>query len=279
MAIDLHLHSTISDGESTPTEIVERAVAARLTAMALTDHDTFEGIAEARSAAAGKIAFVPGVEMSVSWDDDRSFHMLAYWVDGESDLDEALDPVRHGRAIRNRAIVADLQGLGYPVTEDALARISPVGVAGRPHIAAALMELGVVADTKEAFERFLGRGCPAYRERPRLSVERTVDLVTRAGGVTVVAHPTTVADNAADYDRMFGEFATAGIVGVECWYGAYDPDVRNNLAALAGRYGLVATGGSDYHGPMRKPGLEVGIGYGDLAVPDQVVEHLAARRP
>lgn len=278
MAVDLHLHSTISDGESTPEEIVDMAVAAGLSTMALTDHDTFQGIAAASAAAAGRISFIPGVEMSVTWQ-DRSIHMLAYWVEGDSDLDAALEPVRNGRTIRNRAILAALRDLGHPVTEQQLQEISPVGVAGRPHIAELLIRHEVVVGTAEAFDRFLGRGAPAYRERPRLSVSETVDLVTRAGGVTVVAHPVSTADSAADFDAAFAGFAAAGITGVECWYGAYPADLRHDLAVLADRHGLVATGGSDYHGPLRKPDLLVGTGRGDLVVPDEVVGNLAARRP
>lgn len=278
MAVDLHLHSTISDGQHTPEQLVDLAVAAGLGTMALTDHDTFEGIARARAAAAGRIDLIPGCEMSIEWP-DGTFHLLGYWVDAGTDLDEALRPIRHGRETRNRAILAALADLGVPVDEDRVSEISGEGVIGRPHIAQALMEAGHVETPDEAFSRFLSRGALAYRQRPRIPLDTTVDLVHRAGGVAVVAHPATVASSAAEYREAFARFADAGIDGVECWYSTYSSELRQDLAILAERHGLVATGGSDHHGEIRKPGIDVGVGKGDLVVPDEVVERLAARRP
>lgn len=277
MSVDLHLHSTYSDGTLEPAELVDRAVAAGLTTMALTDHDGFEGIAQARAHAAGRIGFIPGVELSIDWD-GPGLHMLAWWVEPGSLLDMGLVDVRESRERRNAEIIAALNEMGYPLNAERVAAISEKGVVGRPHIAVALVELGVVTSVGEAFDRFLSSGKPAYRSRLRLTAERAVALVRESGGVTAVAHPHTVADNADGFADAFRRFAELGIDGVECWYPEYPLAQRAAMAQMAVRYGLVATGGSDCHG-ANKPGIEVGIGRGDLRVPDDVVEQLAARRP
>lgn len=277
MSVDLHLHSRYSDGTVEPAGLVEMAIAVGLTAVALTDHDTFEGIEEARTAAAGRIRFVPGVELSVDWS-GPGLHLLAWWVEPGSPLDVELEEVRQSRAERNLAMIAALNELGHPVTLDQVMRISEKGVVGRPHLAQALLELGVVETEGQAFAEYLGSGRPAYRSRKRLALERAVELVRISGGVTTVAHPHTVADNADEFAAAFDTFAALGVTGVECWYSEYPPGQRHALAEMAASRGMVATGGSDYHG-THKPGLEVGIGRGDLAVPDEVVEALESRRP
>ena len=277
MSVDLHLHSTYSDGTQEPNELVDRALAAGLTTMALTDHDGFEGIAEAAGAAAGQIGFIPGVELSIDWD-GPGLHMLAWWVDSGSPLDRELVAVRESRQRRNVEIIAALNEMGHPVTVEQVERISEKGVIGRPHIARALIEHGVVSSVSEAFEQLLGSGKPAYRGRQRLTIARAVALVRESGGVTAVAHPHTVANDAGGFAGAFRRFAELGVDGVECWYPEYPPEQRTDMAAMARRYGLVPTGGSDCHG-INKPGIEVGVGKGDLAVPDEVVEELGAKRP
>ena len=276
MSVDLHLHSTYSDGTFEPAEVVEHAVAAGLTTMALTDHDGFEGISEAERAAAGRIGFIPGVELSIDWD-GPGLHLLAWWVDAGSPLDVGLEEIRASRELRNIEIIAALNEMGHPVTVDQVQRISTKGVIGRPHIARALMDNGVVFSIAEAFDRFLSSGQPAYRGRLRLTIEHAVELVRRSGGVTAVAHPHTVADEAVGFAAAFRRFAELGIDGVQCWYPEYPPAQRADMAAMATRFGLIATGGSDCHG-ANKPGIEVGTGRGDLVVPDEVVEGLKARR-
>ena len=276
MTVDLHLHSTYSDGTFEPRELVDRAVAAGLRTVGLTDHDGFEGIAEARAVAAGRIGFIPGVELSIDWD-GPGLHMLAWWVDEGSRLDEELVAIRESRHQRNFEIIAALNQMGYPVTVEQVERISEKGVIGRPHIARALMEHGAVATVAEAFDQLIGSGKPAYRERTRLTIERAVSLVRESGGVTAIAHPHTAADDALGFEAAFRRFAELGVDGVECWYPEYPPAQRTAMAAMATRHGLVPTGGSDCHG-ANKPGIEVGVGRGDLAVPDEVVEMLEAAR-
>ncbi len=278
MSVDLHLHSRYSDGSVEPGDLVTMAVAAGLSAMALTDHDTFEGVAEARVAAADRIRFIPGVEISIDWAGSAGLHLLVWWVEPGSPLDVGLEEIRESRSGRNLEMIAALNELGHPVTVDRVMEISGKGVVGRPHIAQALMELGVVTTEAEAFSRFLATGQPAYRGRKRMSLERTMDLVRASGGVAAVAHPHIVADNADGFASAFALFATWGVSGVECWYPEYPPEQRQAMAAMAARHGLVATGGSDFHG-SHKPGVEVGTGRGDLVVPDEVVDQLEARRP
>lgn len=276
MSVDLHLHSTYSDGTVEPADLVSMAVEAGLSTLALTDHDGLEGVAEARAAAAGHIRFIPGVELSVDWP-GPGLHLLAWWIEPGSPLDEELEDVRTSRAERNLAMIAALNELGHPVTLEQVMRISAKGVVGRPHLAQALLELGVVETEGQAFADYLGTGRPAYRDRKRLSLERAVELVRLSGGVTAVAHPHTVANSAEEFRAAFDRFAESGVDGVECWYSEYAPEQRLALAGMARQRGLVATGGSDFHG-THKPGLRVGVGRGDLEVADQVVEELEARR-
>jgi predicted metal-dependent phosphoesterase TrpH len=277
LSVDLHLHSRYSDGTAEPAELVEMAIAVGLTAIALTDHDNFDGITDARTAAAGRIDLVPGVELSIEWG-VGGLHLLGWWVEPGSPLDLGLVDIRTGREERNIEMIAALNALGYPVTYDRVLQISEKGVAGRPHIAQALVEVGAVATEAEAFDRLLTSGAPAYRDRKRMTMELAVSLIRESGGVAAVAHPHTVASSADGFSAAFARFADLGVTGVECWYPEYPPEQREAMAKMATRYGLVPTGGSDYHG-THKPDLAVGTGRGDLAVPDRVLEQLAARRP
>jgi predicted metal-dependent phosphoesterase TrpH len=149
---------------------------------------------------------------------------------------------------------------------------------GRPHIAAVLVTRRLVASVPEAFDRYLARGRPAYRDRPRLGAAEAARLTRASGGVAVVAHPHTVADDRHDFGEAFRRFAGLGIAGVECHYVEYPPEHRIRLADLAATHGLIATGGSDFHGRY-KPGIAVGVGRGDLVVPDRVLDDLSAARP
>jgi len=276
--VDLHTHSTYSDGTVSPASVIEQGVAAGLSAIALTDHDGFEGLGEAAEAAAGKIDFVPGVELSVDWE-GRPMHLLAYFVeDGPGPLQDALVSIRESRASRNVAIVDALRDMGIPITVEEVLEESGHGVIGRPHIAAVLCRHGAAMDIRDAFDRYLGAGRPAYRPRKRLLARDAVALARESGGVTSVAHPHTVAESAERYREAFEAVTALGVEGIECHYVDYPVELRHRLAAWAEELGRVPTGGSDYHGAY-KPGIEVGVGRGDLAVPDEVVERLAARRP
>ena len=277
MVVDLHTHSRVSDGSDTPTELVERAVVIGLEAIALTDHDTLEGVPEAVAAATDRVEVVPGVELSVDWR-GRAMHLLVYWVQPSSGpLQDRLEALRRSRERRNHEIVAALQQQGIDISMDEVAARSGGGVTGRPHIAAVLVDRGHVATISEAFDRFLASGRPAYRPRARLEAAKAVELAHASGGVAAVAHPHTVADNADDFAGLFRDLVTLGVDGIECHYSEYRPQQRQALAEMTERLGLVATGGSDHHGSY-KPDIQLGIGRGDLEVPIEALEGLRARR-
>jgi predicted metal-dependent phosphoesterase TrpH len=279
VAVDLHTHSTESDGGESPAAVVAMAAAAGLHAVALTDHDTLSGIAEARaSAERAGIPFVPGTELSVAWE-GRPMHLLCYWIEpGPGPLQDRLAALRDGRDLRNAQIVAALEDLGLGITLEEVATEAGTGSAGRPHIAAVLLRHGVVGSIAEAFDRYLAAGRPAYRSRPRLEAAEAIALTRASGGVSVVAHPHTVADDRAGFEAAFESFAALGVDGVECHYVEYRPEQRSRLAEIADGLGLIATGGSDFHGRY-KPGIAVASGRGDLVVPDSAYAALIAARP
>jgi len=281
--IDLHTHSTVSDGSDPPARIPELAEAAGCRAVALTDHDRLDGVgaAGARAAELG-IAFVPGVEVSCQVPFPGSMHLLVYWVEpGEGPLQDALVRLQDERAARNRRMVDRLAALGLPVTwEDLVAEVGDRGTGGigRPHVAQVLVRTGVVGSQQEAFDRYLAKGRPAYVNRGRLSPGTAITLACASRAVPVLAHPLSTGLDPADLEANVAEWAALGLGGVESIYGRYTPAERAGLTDLAHRTGLVATGGSDHHGSY-KPDLRVGVGRGDLDVPDRVLDDLAARRP
>lgn len=274
MAVDLHLHSTSSDGSDPPASLIEQAAARRLTAVALTDHDTQSGVEAARQAAdrAG-IELVPGTELSLEY--DGGMHLVVLWLQpGHGPLQDRLSWLREGRRVRNARILETLAGFGIEITTDELEAQAGEGTAGRPHIGAVMVRKGYVTSVAEAFDFWLGRGRPGYVSRPRLQPEEAVALARESGAVPVLAHPHTLGvHRAEEMAKLLSGLTEAGLVGIEAWYSAYHRHEREGYAALARRFGLVASGGSDYHGTY-KPGLLPGVGYGDLHVPDTVLEDL-----
>ena len=274
--IDLHTHSTVSDGTDPPSVIPALAAAAGCSAVALTDHDRLDGVPEAAAAAAAAgVRLVPGCEISSPH--TGTLHLLVYFVEpGDGPLQVELVRLQRVRDDRNRLMAERLAGLGLPVTyEEIEAESGGIGT-GRPHAAAVLVRKGLAASINDAFDRYLAKGRPGYVEKERLEAGAAVRLARASGGVVVVAHPLSLGVDAAELDRQVGELAGLGVAGIEAVYGRYSPEERAALAALAGRHGLVATGGSDYHGAY-KPDLAVGVGTGDLHVPDDVVDRLAER--
>ena len=280
--IDLHSHSTISDGTDAPTEVVRLAADAGLSALALTDHDTLDHVAEARACADARgLRLVPGCEISCELGARApgSMHLLVFFVDdGPGELQDRLAMLQVARNERNVQIVKALNAHGVPITVEAVYAKAGPGSVGRPHIARVLMETGHVGSIQEAFDVWLGKGRPAYFERDRLGPEEAIGLTHASGGVCSVAHPGSLglADDALD--EFVGGLAGAALDGLECEYGAYLPEERAPFHELARRHGLAPTGGSDYHGE-NKPGLSVGVGRGDLRVPDEYLSELESRRP
>ena len=251
MRIDLHTHSNVSDGTDTPAELVVAARDAGLDVVALTDHDTFDGLD--RAVAAGRehgVEVVRGLELSCSRQ-GQSVHLLAYGADPEAaTLAEEMVRVREGRTNRLRPVLDLLAALGVPVTEEAvMAQVGTSPSVGRPHIADALVEAGWVADRTEAFDRFLADGGPAHVGRYAIEVEHGIDLVHAAGGVAVIAHPW----GRGRAQLLPADYLTAlveqhGLDGIEVDHQDHDAEARAGLRALADRLGVLGTGSSDYHG-------------------------------
>jgi 3',5'-nucleoside bisphosphate phosphatase len=273
--VDLHAHTSASDGGDDPRALVEAAAAAGVRVLAVTDHDTVAAVAEAR--AAGRrlgVEVLAGCEVTAQVG-DRVVHVLLY---GEGllapDLGEAVEVARRGRHARNLAIgerLRELTGVGY---EEAAA-VAGDSALSRAHFARALVARRAVADVAEAFDRYLSSGRPAYVAAPSVSVTDAVALAGKAGGVAVLAHPGRLGD--AERDRVLAEALEAGVDGVEVWHSQHDPELRRSLAGLVERRGLLATGGSDYHG-RHKPDVRVGSGVdGNVAVPGELLDALRDR--
>ena len=245
--LDLHLHSTRSDGRHTPAWVIQQAAANGAELVALSDHDTLAGVAEAREAGQPLgVAVVPAVEISVIDEALGELHVLGYLpAQGDLvDLEAQLSVYRDERIGRARRTIDALRALGAPVDEDSVVRHANGGVVGRPHIARALVDAGHVATVQEAFDRYLHNGGPAFVQRSVLSVQESVDLIHAAGGIASLAHPTRYAET----DASIESFAAAGGDGIEVYYRYDPPDVVAHGERLASRLGLATTGGSDFHG-------------------------------
>ena len=252
MRIDLHTHSTASDGTDTPAELVRNAAAAGLDVVALTDHDTSRGYAEAIDALPSGLTLVTGAEMSCRID-GVSMHMLAYLFDPEEPaLLAERELVRDDRVPRARAMVGRLQELGVPVTWEQVARIAGEGSVGRPHVATALVELGVVPTVNDAFTvEWLADGGRAHVAKHETDPFEAIRLVKAAGGVTVFAHPGASKRGYTVPEAAIAEMAAAGLDGIEVEHMDHDAETRVRLRGLAKELGLLATGASDYHGSRK----------------------------
>ncbi|PTM91323.1 PHP domain-containing protein [Streptomyces sp. VMFN-G11Ma] len=252
MRIDLHAHSTASDGTDTPAELVRNAAAAGLDVVALTDHDTTRGYAEAIAALPEGLTLVTGAELSCRIG-GISMHLLAYLFDPEEPaLLAERELVRDDRVPRAQGMVAKLNALGVPVTWEQVRRIAGEGSVGRPHVATALVELGVVASVNDAFTQdWLADGGRAYVEKHETDPFEAIRLVKAAGGVTVFAHPAAAKRGRTVPESAIAEMATAGLDGIEVDHMDHDEDTRARLRGLAKDLGLLTTGSSDYHGSRK----------------------------
>ncbi len=265
--VDLHTHSFHSDGTWSPTELVERALSRGLAALALTDHDSVDGLDEARSRASGTgLEVIAGVELSAH-DGSVEVHVLGYFVDDhDSEFRLSLQQFREQRLLRAHSILERLEELGYDLSWDEVLARARGGAIGRPHIAEAMVAAGYVHSIDDAFRKFLGTNGPAYMPRRSLTPRGAIELVRRAGGVAAIAHPATMKK-----DLAVGEAAKFGLVGLEVIHPRHDNGDRGRYTRLCEKYGLVATGGSDTHGER--------TGYsqvGDGDIPYAAVEGLRA---
>lgn len=250
MRIDLHTHSCVSDGTDTPSELVAKAVAAGLDVVALTDHDTFAGLPEAQQAAADQgLVLVPGVELSTRIG-GRSVHLLGYCCRTDDvRLGSELERIRRGRDERIPGMIARLAELGLPLSDEEVSLQAHGASIGRPHIADAMVQRGYVANRDEAFTRYLADGGPAFVDRYAPEVADAIDVVHRAGGVAVIAHPwSRDGRNNLTEETMSALVASHGLEGIEVDHPDHDAATRAELRRIATRLGLLATGSSDYHG-------------------------------
>ncbi len=244
--VDLHLHTTASDGRLPPTELVHLAARGNVRIMSVTDHDSTDGLEEAFMAARSYdgMEIVPGIELGTDIPGSE-VHMLAYFLQYDRlDLQEELKRLRAGRQDRARSMVEKLTELGFPMEWERVQQIAGEGAVGRPHVAQAMVERGYVTETREAFDKYIGRSCPAYVEREKMTPAESIKLIKSWGGVPVLAHPIYIPN----VESILGELVEAGLAGMEVYYAKNTPEQTDMSANWAEQHGLVPCGGSDYHG-------------------------------
>jgi predicted metal-dependent phosphoesterase TrpH len=268
--VDLHVHSTASDGKFTPEEIVRKAAALGITYLSLTDHDSVDGIASAVKAASAfpRLTFIPGVEVSTDVAEGE-IHILGYFIDYHNqELSDALKRFRTSREGRAQGMVDKLAGLGMAIDWKRVREIAGDGAIGRPHIAQAMLEKGYIDSFKEAFDKYIGRDGPAYVEREKITPEEAVALVIRSGGLPVLAHPFTVKN----MEKWVAALKAVGLVGIEAYYKDNTPEETEATLKIADRFELVATGGTDFHG-IEDTGE---VMMGGVDVPEKAAKRLIA---
>ncbi|MGC9017295.1 MAG: PHP domain-containing protein [Caldimicrobium sp.] len=265
--IDLHTHSIASDGTLTPRELVLLAKKEGLKALALTDHDTVDGLKEAyETAKEVNLPFLCGVEISIKFDGPGHFHLLGYFLTPEiKTLDETLSELKKARKRRNESMIEKLRSLGIEITIEELSAIAQ-GEIGRPHFARLLLEKGVVKSMEEAFEKYLKKGAPAYVPKALLTPDEGIRRILESKGVPVLAHPVTLKLDEKALKEYLEKLKELGLRGVEVYYSEHNKSFTEFLLSQASRLGLLVTGGSDFHG-ANKPDIKLGRGFGNLQVP------------
>jgi predicted metal-dependent phosphoesterase TrpH len=266
---DLHIHSTASDGKLTPADVVLEAARRGLSFIALADHDNIDGIASAQAAASAfpQLKVIPGIEISTEAAQGE-VHVLGYFVDYTNpEFNAALDRFKNSRLQRGQKMVTKLEKLGIHLDWQRVTEIAGGSTIGRPHIAQAMMEKGYVTSFKQAFIEYLAHNRPAYVERDKMTPQEAVALIIKAKGLPVLAHPLTLPDP----EVLIAELKGGGLVGLEAYYNGYTPEEVSRLLALADKYQLIATGGSDYHGIE-----DTETAIGDSGLPMEAVEKLIA---
>lgn len=253
MCIDLHLHSYYSDGTLSPADLIKKAADSQLTAIALTDHDTVEGIDEfIVQATKANLSIFSGIEISTVHR-NHSLHILGYGINhNDRQLKSWLHKIQEGRIRRNEKIILKLQGLGLDITFEELQPLSPNGQTGRPHIAQLLHNKGIVSSINDAFTHYLRKNAAAWVSRFSYSVDESIAMIHKAGGLAVLAHPGQISPKPELLSNFINELAERGLDGIETHYPGYSPKILKKLKKIASRHNLVITGGSDYHGDNKK---------------------------
>lgn len=277
-AVDLHTHSTKSDGSFTPTELVEHAVKKGLAAIALSDHDTTEGIDEALAAAKGTdLEVIPAIEFSTEYE-GRDIHILGLYINHHSEhFEEYLQDFRDARDTRNQKMCKKLAEHGIDISYGQLCQKYEGSVLTRAHYAAYLLETGVVKSRNEAFERYIGDHAPCFVPRHKVTPMQAVELILRAGGVPILAHPILYHLSKAKLEQLITDLKAVGLVGIEAIYSTYNSSEERQIRHLADKYNLLISGGSDFHG-ANKQKLDLGTGYGHLFVPEDVLDNIKKYR-
>ena len=269
--IDLHVHSTASDGTFTPTELVSEAKRCGLSTFALTDHDTVDGVSEAL--AVGKtsgLEVVPGVELSTE------IHVVGLFIDPtNTELQAELAKFRDNRDNRNLKMVEKLQEEGFQITAEDLYRLNPDTVVARPHIARYLVDSGQVKDLKTVFDKYIGDGCKCYVDRYKITPMQAVSLIHQASGIAILAHPCLYKMKRAELTAMIEELVDAGLNGIEAVYSCNQGSDEKDFREIAEKYQLLLSGGSDFHG-ANKPYIHLGSGKGNMTVPYEFLEAMKA---
>ncbi len=272
--VDLHVHSTKSDGTYTPTELVNYAIEKGLTAFALTDHDTIDGIGEALEATKDKpITVIPGIEYSTEYL-NRDVHIVGLFIDYKAPVFlEYLARFQKSRTDRNYKLCANLRNANIDITYEALLEMFPDAIITRAHYAKYLLTKGYVKSMKEAFDRYLGDHTPYFVHRKKITPEEVIQVTLQAGGVPILAHPTLYGLGKEQLNILVSTLTEQGLKGIECIYSTYTPSDERQMKALAAKYNLLPSGGSDFHG-ANKPGLDLGVGYSKLYVPEEYMNRI-----
>jgi hypothetical protein len=275
--VDLHVHSSASDGSISPAAVVRHAAEVGLKAIALTDHDTVAGVAEAIAAGAEcGVEVIAGVEISAEFE-PGACHILGYFIDcNDAALGEVLAEACDSRKFRNEKILERLNGLGLAMTMDEVAGRVKDGVVTRGHFAAVMVAKGYVKSWDDAFDRYLGRNRPAFVPRPHVTPETAIEVVRRAGGLAVLAHPRQIGFSPRETDAYIEKLAAAGLDGVETASPDHTVNLGRRYRAAVERLGLVETGGTDWHG-RDDGGIHLGLGRGSMAIHYALVEKMKAR--
>ena len=279
--IDLHIHSTASDGTLSPAEILKLALKLKLKAIAITDHDTIDGSKEALQAGIpSSVKFLTGVEISASSPPSisytGSFHILGYSIRlDDPQLNKTLAVLQQARKNRNPQIVERLNRMGFKFTLEDVASEIGDGQLGRPHIARYMLKRGFVKTIDEAFKKYIAQGKPAYVDKYRVDCEKAIEMILNAGGIPVLAHPILLGIDKNETQNLFALLKDMGLKGIETHYPENSPEMSAFYIELAQRYGFLKTGGTDFHGSL-KPDIQMGSGRGDFFVPYDIYEKLVS---
>lgn len=276
--IDLHVHSSASDGTYSPENLVEYAIQKGLCAFALTDHDTIDGIDRAKKAAEGRpVEVIPGIEFSTEYH-GTDIHIVGIDIAyQDSEFTAALSRFRDSRSTRNRKVIAKMKEKGIDISWEKMQERFGDAVWTRAHFGRYLMEHGYVKEIAEAFQKYIGPGCCCYVPREKVTPQQATELICRTGGIPILAHPMAYNLKESELYRLIQELKDTGLMGIEALYSTYGQEEEAYVRMLARRYDLEISGGSDFHG-HNKPGLDLGTGYGKLKVPYEVLEKLRNRR-